>query len=97
MPRFEVSTEPLEATGSEVRAVGTRAAWVSGGLAGEAGTLGEAAGFPEAAGPIEEFLAAWTRGIDEVGRGVETLGEIVVLAAGAYRETDENAMPARGG
>ena len=97
MTRFEASTERLDSGGSEIRTVGTRAAGVGGGLAGEAGNLGEAAGFPEAAGPLEDFLATWTRAVAETGRGVETLGEVVVLAARAYRTTDENAMPARRG
>ena len=73
--------------------MGAHVAWVGGALGREGGRLGEAAGFPEAAGPLEDFVSGRTRAVADVGAGVETLGEVVGLAATAYRRTDATAMP----
>ena len=90
MPRIEVTPGALRDAGAVTGQVGTDVADLAGGASSLAAGDGAPSGTREALGT---FSAVWSRGVADLGAGLQGLGQTTGLAAGLYEQTDATAMP----
>jgi hypothetical protein len=95
MGRIEVDTEQLGAIAGRQAAIAARVAELCGELDAAAAGAAGAAGDGRLAGAVGDCGRAWSSAFSALAGAVHGYAANAGAAAGAYHETDANAMPSR--
>ncbi len=89
MGRIDVTPDQVTAAGGAVADIGGAVAALPGAVSGVAGSASEP---PATAGALETLAAEWMAGGERLSDDLEAMGEMTVVSAMFYRDTDEAGM-----
>ena len=95
--KIAVDPEALQSAAGLVITLAYDAGTVPRGLSAGADACARACGDAGLADGVHAFSARMDGGVSELSRAVDLLGQVLVAVAGAYRDTDDGALPAAAG
>jgi hypothetical protein len=90
--RIDVVPDALTGGGGDLQRLGADVHGMASAVRSAGSGAAGACGFPDAAGALEDFAAAWSGALNRSGDGISGLGTVVTVAGRVYRIVDATAM-----